>query len=214
MKIFATSDTHGRHLDLVIPMGIDTIIHCGDFTYSNRENESETIEFLDWFSSLDIKNKIMVAGNHESFLYNLSLENKVFDFFKTNYPQIYYLEDSSIILDGIKFYGTPWTEEYGYWSFMCKNDKELAKKYRKIDNDTNVLISHNPALGVLDWVYGRNVGSDFLYKKTRKLKKLKYHIHGHIHEAYGIETNGDLTSINCAFLHYLFENQGSVIEIN
>ena len=71
MKICVTSDTHNLQQYIDIDTNVDTIIHCGDFTSSKKGNKQDTIEFLNWYSSLYIKNKILIAGNHDSYLYKL-----------------------------------------------------------------------------------------------------------------------------------------------
>lgn len=67
MKCWIVSDTHALHNELKIPKDIDTIIHCGDSTnYKDwLRNEQEFRPFLEWFNNLEIKNKILIAGNHK-----------------------------------------------------------------------------------------------------------------------------------------------------
>lgn len=66
MKIQVISDTHGKHREINIDESVDTIIHAGDSTnyYELFPNEKEFADFLDWFNTLPIKNKIIIAGNH------------------------------------------------------------------------------------------------------------------------------------------------------
>ena len=68
MKILHISDTHTNHDKLNIPSDIDLIIHSGDFSSrkDTERNEKECIAFIDWFSSLDIRHKVLVAGNHDT----------------------------------------------------------------------------------------------------------------------------------------------------
>ena len=53
MKIFAISDTHGRHEQVQIPEGTDMIIHAGDFSNvkSPALNHNEVNLFLIWLAS-------------------------------------------------------------------------------------------------------------------------------------------------------------------
>ena len=68
MKILCLSDTHGYHERLKIDETVDVIVHTGDFSNSyGKNNIYETEEFLGWYSSLKIKHKILVAGNHDTF---------------------------------------------------------------------------------------------------------------------------------------------------
>ncbi len=208
MKICVTSDTHNLQQYIDIDTNVDTIIHCGDFTSSKKGNKQDTIEFLNWYSSLYIKNKILIAGNHDSYLYKLYQDKQIDKFFKENYPNIHYLQDSSIVIDGIKFYGTPWTLRYGDWDFMKKNENDLFEVFSKIDIDTNVLISHSPAETILDYCQGKILGSSSLkYHIDNNLKNLKYHLFGHIHESYGYKDLHTYTAINSAFLDYTKDNQ-------
>lgn len=208
MKICVTSDTHNLQQYIDIDTNVDTIIHCGDFTSSKKGNKQDTIEFLNWYSSLYIKNKILIAGNHDSYLYKLYQDKQIDKFFKENYPNIHYLQDSSIVIDGIKFYGTPWTLRYGDWDFMKKNENDLFEVFSKIDIDTNVLISHSPAETILDYCQGKILGSSSLkYHIDNNLPNLKYHLFGHIHESYGYKDLHTYTAINSAFLDYLKDNQ-------
>ena len=51
MKLYHCSDTHGFHLQLNIPDGIDMIIHSGDATNSKNkiQNTDEFIAFIEWY---------------------------------------------------------------------------------------------------------------------------------------------------------------------
>ena len=226
MKILVTSDTHTLHDKIKIINDIhstngiglhdneaDIIIHCGDFTSKKSENKEDTIDFLNWYSSLPIKHKILIFGNHEYFLYDLYLKNELDNFFKENYPNINYLQDSSIIIEGIKFYGTSWITDLPKDAFVKKNEIELNEVFKKIDFDTNVLITHTPAFKTLDYVNKENVGSTSLLKCIKNLKNLKYHLHGHIHECYGIKDNGNYKTINGSFLDYLKNNEPILINL-
>lgn len=55
-----------NHNTLVIPNGIDIVIHSGDSTNFKNPilNKIEFDAFSDWFIKLNIKNKILIAGNH------------------------------------------------------------------------------------------------------------------------------------------------------
>lgn len=210
MKICVLSDTHGYQNKIKFnnEINIDTIIHCGDFTTSINQNKEDTIEFLNWFNDLPIKNKILIAGNHEEYLYELYLNNELEDFFKNNFKNIHFLQDSSVIIDGIKFYGTPWTLKYRHWFFMKKNEDELFQQFKNIDRDTNVLISHTPAEGILDYGFGKILGSSSIKYQIENLKELKFHLFGHIHDSYGYRDLKNYTAINSAFLknHNGFNN--------
>ena len=192
MTITAISDTHGKFnkLDL-LQYPADVLVHAGDWT--SHDTPIEIMNFLQWFSLQDYKYLIFIAGNHEQCVEN---NQKWFYTILKKYPNIIYLQDSEIIIDGVKFYGSPYSNEFYNWAFM-EEENELKKIWDKIPDDTNILITHGPAYGCNDIVkhaVGRDehVGSKYLTKRKLSLQgTLKAHISGHIHESYGvINTDG------------------------
>ena len=71
MKIVCISDTHNLHRKTNIPNG-DMLIHAGDFT--NIGEKEIIIDFNNWLGNLPHKYKIIVAGNHDLFFENNSIE--------------------------------------------------------------------------------------------------------------------------------------------
>lgn len=144
MEITIISDTHGNHKKLKLPLSNkqkDIIIHCGDFS----SNESSFYDFIEWYSSLNYKYKILIAGNHDKYLFH-NQEHLKFIF---NEYGIIYLQDESIIIEGIKFYGTPWSLPFGHGVFI-KDEFELSEIWDEIDTDTDILITHTPPFRILD----------------------------------------------------------------
>lgn len=208
MKIGFFSDTHGRHNKLKIEP-VDILICGGDFSNSKNihKNEEEIIYFLEWFSDQPAKHKIFISGNHEMFLEKLSKEKHIKQYIRQFFNDLIYLEDSSVKIEGIKIYGSPWVPTYGNFAFM-KIDVSLKDKYDLIEEDTDILITHGPAYGCLDDVFkgyrGPRVGSVELDKALKRLN-VKYHLFGHIHEECGKEYNGKYHSINGAGEIFYFE---------
>ena len=204
MDITVISDTHRLHRTLELGSG-DVLIHCGDFQGSKPLLD----DFLDWFSEQNYKHKIMIAGNHDWQIAELGYERM---YKKAKEQGIIYLENTSVKIDDILFYGAPWSNEYGGWDFM-KEDNELFYEWQKIPLETNVLITHGPALGVGDRVpmsysgSGNSVGSQSLANRIRELPKLKYHFYGHIHWDTGIYEKKKYISINAALSYEYFEGR-------
>jgi len=100
------------------------------------------------------------------------------------------LYDESIELDcGIKIWGSPYSPEFCGWAFSLKSEADSCEHWKNIPDDTDILITHGPPLGILDRCSnGHKAGDACLLKEVKERVKPKYHLFGHIHEAYGIET--------------------------
>ena len=209
MKVVVISDTHSKENKIEwfknIPDDVNTVIHCGDFSHSEQTFWS----FLRWYGTLEIDNKILIAGNHDEIAYSWGYE-KMKEV--CNAYHIDYLQDSGIEIEGIKFWGSPMSAEYGSWSFMA-NDFELDQYWQKIPDDTNVLITHGPAYGVGDYVFQDitepNVGSRTLEMRIRDLKKLSHHFFGHIHDSKNeIHQQDNYIAYNACIMDFFFKPTG------
>jgi Icc-related predicted phosphoesterase len=74
-------------------------------------------------------------------------------------------------------------------------EAELKGRLKHVPENTNVLISHGPALHIFDYIPEEraHVGCYALAQRIEQLLELKAHICGHIHESYGFavrETDG------------------------
>lgn len=199
MEITFISDSHGKH-DLLTE-GLKpgkTIIHSGDI--SSRGYEWEIRAFLEWFSSLPYQYKIFTAGNHDWLFQRYSSIAKEL---LSEFPDIIYLEDSGITIEGINIWGSPQTPRFFDWAFNVDRD-EIYKFWELIPEDTDILITHGPPYKIGDLVNNRyhtdkNVGCKALAKRVLEVKP-KIHVFGHIHCGYGIYTNEHTTFINAAVL--------------
>ena len=72
--------------------------------------------------------------------------------------------------------------------------------YEKIPGDTNVLITHFPPYGILDFDDDRNWGSEELLTAVSKLSP-QAHLFGHIHKSHGIERIGSTIYSNAAIMN-------------
>lgn len=198
MTIVTISDTHGHHNELTnLPSG-DIIIHSGDFTPYNKTSDEPYSGFISWFSKTPYKYKILIAGNHDREVEKLGY-HKFYNL--CNKFGIIYLEDSSVTIEGVKFYGSPWTPVFKNWSFM-KTDHKLKDVWKKIDDNTDILITHGPAYEILDRnKFGQHIGSPSLSQRIKELS-LKYHIFGHCHEDFGMKEYGEAyISVNASCLN-------------
>jgi Icc-related predicted phosphoesterase len=197
VKICFLSDTHLRH-GFEIP-DADILVHCGDATLQGRIEEVST--FARWMERLPHRHKIFVAGNHD-FLFerNATLAKEMLP------KSVTYLKDEMVEIEGIKFYGAPYTPQFGYWAFMYNRGKDIATHWARIPDNVDVLITHGPPHGVLDTVMEfcrdaeyrpLNVGCEELRKVVDRIQP-QIHAFGHIHRGYGTERIGKTLFINAA----------------
>ena len=90
-----------------------------------RGDMDAVIEFNEWLGSLPHKHKVVIAGNHElSFDPNMPQgKNGQPEAVKAQLTNCIYLEDSSVVIHGIKIYGSPYQPEFGNYAFPLKRGK-------------------------------------------------------------------------------------------
>ena len=198
MKILHLSDTHNSHHRLRDLPEADVVVHSGDFCMIGTEQEA--IDFLNWFCDLPHKHKIFICGNHDDCLYGDNIEGLD--------SNVHFLCNSGIEIDGIKFYGIP------MFLSDCVTERQ-NQNYAKIPGDTDVLITHSPAYGILDFDDGINYGSEELLEKISTLN-IKAHLFGHIHAQHGITTLSDTIYSNGAIMNsqYTTLNHPNILELN
>jgi Icc-related predicted phosphoesterase len=215
MKIVFISDTHNKHKYLTsnaydnILGGGDVLVHAGDVSSMGKSYEIN--DFLNWFSKTPFTHKIFIAGNHDFHFetyHDIAIEYKE--------QGVRYLFDSEIVIDGIKFYGSPWQPEFYDWAFNLPRGEKLAEKWSKIPEDTDILITHGPAYGILDVVPGGGrVGCEELYKRVFEVKPT-IHVCGHIHDSYGQKSIDGVEFLNASVLdeRYNYSNKPIVVDLN
>jgi Icc-related predicted phosphoesterase len=191
MKIWHISDTHTYHDLLKVPKGIDMVIHSGDCSNPRDpyNNEPEVREFIDWYKELSPKYKIYVAGNHDS-----SIEKKLVTKKDFEDNGIIYLENDYVTIEGIKIFGSPYTPNFGNWSFMRDRNKLDRFWCSAIHNDTDIVVTHGPPKGILDKSETREglmecCGDKSLLNKLLEVQPA-YHLFGHIHNCRGVVNAG------------------------
>ena len=216
MTICCVSDTHGQEQKLDLSeYPADVLVHAGDFV--NRGTKTEVINFLQWLELQDYQYKIFISGNHSGVV---ASDPEWFKRVLKTFPAVTYLQDSEVVIEGIKFYGSPYSPEFCNWDFM-EEEIDLSKIWDKIPDDTDVLLTHSPAYGCHDLVeraYGRDphVGSQSLtYRKKALQDSLRVHVCGHIHCAYGTSNTLGCLNINASVLNddYQLVNKPIIVEI-
>lgn len=188
-KIGMISDTHLCHNQFKTGSG-DVFIHSGD---AELWTERQTESFGKWLASLDYAHKIFVPGNHDDILQEEPESRKILDDMG-----IHVLINQSVELEGLKFYGSPYTSIYNDWAFMG-DAKFMKENWLDIPTNTDVLITHGPPKYILDVSssYRGNQGCDFLAQMVVQRKPI-LHCFGHIHEGAGYRKFQDIMFVNSA----------------
>lgn len=217
------SDTHDVYQDLnmIVPKNTEILFFTGDLTY--RGKEWEMLKLCEQFKTLSkrIPHIVGCLGNHE--LGAQGKENEWKEAFKQN--GVILLDHESVEIEGMKIFGSPWTPWFFDWAYNYDNPKmgidgqksiKGDELWSSIPDDTQILLTHGPPDGILDYCRNGNVGCVELKKRISELKSLKYHMFGHIHENYGIKEIDGITYSNASIMNknYKFINVPQIIEIN
>ena len=173
MKILHLSDTHGLHRRIKGMPEADVIIHSGDI--SNNGTEEEVLDFLKWFIELPYPHKIFVTGNHDLCLWDAEgIEDLP--------ANVDFLQDCGAEIDGVWFFG------------LAYNHQEDM-----IPDNTDVVITHEPPVMILDRSAGTHWGNAPLRNRIMEVKP-RYHLFGHAHGGYGILKQDGIVFSNAALL--------------
>ncbi len=215
MKLTIVSDTHCEYKWIENLEEGDVFIHCGDI---DIQCERHLSYFNDVLKDLPFKYKIVVGGNHDTYLEKIGkfqIEERL-----TN---AIYLENCGVILEEKLFWGSPITPEFNNWAFNRIRGNEIKKYWDLIPNDTDVLITHSAPYGILDTILlangapGKREGDLDLYKKVEELRQneLKIHCFGHFHNSSGVLQKNNTKFINASLMDesYTLVNKPITVEI-
>lgn len=198
MIIDCISDLHGYYPNLE---GGDLLIIAGDCTA--RDRLLQWADFFHWIKDQNYNKKILIAGNHDNFMFNgfPKTEEEAEDLkevrliLQESESDFEYLCDSGTEFEGLKIWGSPWTNKFKgmnphCMAFTVDRDEDLCDKWDKIPHDTDILITHSPPNSIMDGIPVKDgsfyhAGSKSLFGWLKYVERPKLHIFGHIHEGYG-----------------------------
>lgn len=204
-KFLVLSDTHNfeRDANKKCPLSqkmpeVDVVLHCGDLTQVGGLSAYK--KALKIFEQFDAELKLVVAGNHD-----ISLDGEYWrdhleeDDDPEEHKQaveimtgplakkanVTYLTEGLhkfMLQNGTSFsiYVSPYTPEYGDWAFGYEKDADRWDIPKNVD----IVMTHGPPHGILDFGHGQNLGCESLLNAVARSRPL-LHCFGHIHEGYG-----------------------------
>ena len=212
MRIVCISDTHTTRP--VIPDG-DLLICAGDLTF--RGTIEEIAKEAKWLKAIRIsggfKDAVVIGSNHDWLaerdpaMMRLLMEEAGWT----------YLDHQPAVVQGLRFFGSGYTPAFFNWALNVPRGPKLAALWAQIPDDTQVLVTHGPPYGRLDWAkrsdgdpdsqvfsgprdrhLTTHVGCNDLRNRITGLKDLRLHVFGHIHKS-GVEVGADgITYVNAS----------------
>lgn len=159
---------------------------------------------------------ILTQGNHD--YWSLNLFNGCHD--------IHLLHNSSVEIDGIRFYGSPLSVPFFNWNWNVPEDVMYDVWYETIPNNVRVGLFHTPPFGFCDNVRqacnGNNAESRLGSTALRDMlhvKQIDYLFCGHIHTGdrhkirKSIDTETNIFNVSCIDEKYQFNGFNPLPEV-
>lgn len=195
MRIVCISDTHGQHSALTLPEG-DILVHTGDAT--RRGTRAQIEAFNDWLGTIPFRHKIIIAGNHD-FGFEQKPEAR------TWITNATYLQDREVVVEGLRFYGSPWQPRFFDWAFNLDRGAPLREVWARVPANIDVLLTHGPPHRIMDrTANNQHVGCEELTLALQRIRP-RLHVFGHIHEAYGQMTIDGTRYVNASTCNLAYQ---------
>lgn len=187
IRVVCISDTHDQILGSV-PDG-DLLIHAGDLTNAGTVKDIQSQ--IDWLASLPHQHKVVIAGNHDTWLDPVSRRSLVArpgddPDAAPDFKGIHYLQDESVQLvfqpggSSLSVYGSPHIPRCGGSKFAFQYMRHDAPWKNKIPRATDILVTHTPPRHHLDL----RLGCAELLEEVWRVKP-RLHVFGHVHSDAG-----------------------------
>lgn len=177
-----------HHRDIIVPDG-DLLVHAGDIT-RNSFSSRAVQDFDSWLEQLPHRWKVVIPGNHDYSLAEPAWRSLI--------KNAVLLINDGVELMGLKIWGTPITPvDHGHFGGTTAAEREA--QFRRIPDDTDLLISHGPPYGILDRDPDTEIhqGCRELLNAVKRVR-LRLHMFGHIHCGYGMTQVGQTVFVNAA----------------
>jgi len=184
MKICAISDLHDQqshYADELSRLDAEVLVVAGDLT--NWGDEQACLMAITFLNSLkNFTYKLIIAGNHDFWFEKRMRQKRTHEVTKG----MFYLHESGITIQGRHFWGSPYTEKFGSYAFMY-DPSQAKRRWSKIPDQVDVLITHGPPKTILDTLAGTDkgfLGCPALYERVKQVQPI-HHVFGHIHSSHG-----------------------------
>ncbi len=207
LRIVAVADTHGMHGQPIIPDG-DVLIHAGDLTGSGTLHEVAAFDCF--LATLPHRHKVVIAGNHDLCFEIHPAQARAL------VSNAHYLQDEAITLDGVSYWGSPWQPWFYDWAFNLPRGEALRRKWDLIPDGTDVLVTHGPPFGRLDFAQrGEHAGCEELWRALQRVRP-RLHVFGHIHEGAGMIEEDGIILVNASICNPRYQplRSATVIDLD
>lgn len=181
IRVVCISDTHCLKTPY-IPDG-DLLIHAGDL--ANKGTPEELQAQIDWLDSFRHEHKIVIAGNHDTYLDARSRTTLAPSDQKgtLDWKGLRYLQHNSATLKfqsgrTIKVYGAPQIPECGGPQNAFQYPRGRDAWFDTVPEDTDILVTHTPPKYHLDLPVA--LGCEHLLQELWRVQPA-LHVFGHIH---------------------------------
>ncbi|KAL8382698.1 hypothetical protein RB595_006471 [Gaeumannomyces hyphopodioides] len=185
IRVVCISDTH-EHTLARVPDG-DLLIHAGDLTSSGTVDAIQ--RQLDWLGSLPHQHKVVVAGNHDTWLDPVArphLPTAPAEGAKLDFGGVVYLLDELVRLDfkasgrSLAVFGSPHIPRCGGAENAFQYLRGFPPWEGKVPLETDILVTHTPPRHHLDL----GLGCAGLLEEVWRVRP-RLHVFGHVHSGAG-----------------------------
>ena len=190
IRVVCISDTHTQR-PRNVPDG-DLLIHAGDLT--NAGSTAELQAQIEWLNSLSHTHKVVIAGNHDTYLDPRSRASLgACDVLKgaLDWGSLRYLQHSSATLEfptrknrKLRVYGAPQIPACGGPEHAFQYPRGSDAWTDTVPRDTDILVTHTPPKYHRDLPVG--LGCEWLLKEIWQVRP-RLHVFGHVHAGWGRE---------------------------
>ncbi|KAL8348356.1 hypothetical protein RB598_001588 [Gaeumannomyces tritici] len=192
IRVVCISDTHEHTLGSV-PDG-DLLIHAGDLTSSGTVEAIQ--RQLDWLGSLPHQHKVVVAGNHDTWLDPVARPHlpaaaaaaaaSAEGADELDFGDVVYLLDELVRLDfkpsgrSLAVFGSPHIPRCGGAEHAFQYLRDFPPWEGKVPLETDILVTHTPPRHHLDL----GLGCAGLLEEVWRVRP-RLHVFGHVHSGAG-----------------------------